>query len=82
MIDITTIEDFLFSSSTSHGKNTEIYKATSIVDQLHSSIKWLNRQASKEKSPQKKADLLKEITAAERELVPLKAAIAKAKNVT
>lgn len=66
-IDLSTIDDFLFSM-TYASKKTELDKAKDIADQITSSIAWLKYQATKEQDLYKKSDILKEVTAAEREL--------------
>lgn len=67
-IDFNTINDFLFSARYVT-ERTELEKARQTASQLAHSIYWLQYEAGKEKNDQIKSDMLKEITAAERELV-------------
>ena len=74
-----TLEAFLMPLIR-ESRESEVTKARQIVDQLNSSIDWLKFEASKQTDYQEKAQLRKEITAAEWERDRLSKEINKVNN--
>lgn len=69
MTNLDDLRDFIIlNNPTANFKQSELDKMREIVDQLHSSIAWLEKVASEEKDDTKRSDLLKEVTAAKRDL--------------